>query len=675
MLARCAVLTGGVLFLAAAQAQPPQPTFRTEANYVRIDAYPTKNGAPVTDLIQDDFEILDDRIPQRIEQFEHVMIRGNVSSALRREPNTVAQSRALLADPRARVFVIFLDKGNVDLGGSFNIRRPLVDMLNQVIGEDDLVGVMTPEMSAADVTFARRTTTVENFLTRDWTWGNRDKLNPVDAVEENYQTCYGLTSQVAAEMISRRREKQTLDALENLVVYLRGAREERKAVIAITDGWRLYGPNDALANASPPAPPAVGINPGTGKLTIGGRGIAGAIPESDCDRDRLILATMDDRQQYQRLLDQANRANASFYPVDPRGLVVFESPIRAPLPLDVDLAVTRQRETTLRTLAEATDGLAVVGSNDLAAGLKRVVDDLSSYYLMGFYSTGKLDGQFHRITVRVKRPGVQVRARRGYLAATAASAAAPAATKAAASMPAKASAETAAVAAAIAPLSGYARNVPMRLQIAAGSKPGDTASAAVWLAGEIGDVATVGETWSEGFDVTATLTTIADATVAAGRMSVTRGARTFRMGLTPSEPLGPGDYILRVAARAGPSSIPTRDTLRFTIAASGSFGALFVRRGQSTGNKDVSTADLRFRRNERVRVEIPTSSSAAAAARLLDRAGNALAVPVTAAMRDDTDGSRWYTAEVALAPLAAGDYVIELSDGNQRMLAAFRMVP
>src|SRR5207302_6705864 len=249
-----------------------------------------------------------------------------------------------------------------------------------------------------------------------------------------------------------------------------------------------------------------------------------------------------------------NRANAPFYPVDPRGLVVFESAIRAPLPLDVDLAVTRQRETTLRTLAEATDGLAVVGSNDLAAGLKRVVDDLSSYYLMGFYSTGKLDGQFHRITVRVKRPGVQVRARRGYLAATAASAAAPAATKAAASMPAKASAETAAVAAAIAPLSGYARNVPMRLQIAAGSKPGDTASAAVWLAGEIGDVATVGETWSEGFDVTATLTTIADATVAAGRMSVTRGARTFRMGLTPSEPLGPGDYILRVAARAGPSS-------------------------------------------------------------------------------------------------------------------------
>ena len=72
------------------------------------------------------------------------------------------------------------------------------------------------------------------------------------------------------------------------------------------------------------------------------------------------------------------------------------------------------RLTSLRTLAEATDGLAIVDSNNLAGGLKRVVDDLSSYYLLGYYSIGKLDGKFHSIAVRVKRPGVQVRARRGF---------------------------------------------------------------------------------------------------------------------------------------------------------------------------------------------------------------------------------------------------------------------
>jgi len=50
-------------------------------------------------------------------------------------------------------------------------------------------------------------------------------------------------------------------------------------------------------------------------------------------------------------------------------------------------------------------------------------------------------------------------------------------------------------------------------------------------------------------------------------------------------------------------------------------------------------------------------------------------VPVVAAIRDDPDGSRWQTAQLALAPLAPGDYVIEIANGERRMLSAFRIVP
>ncbi len=124
----------------------------------------------------------------------------------------------------------------------------------------------------------------------------------------------------------------------------------------------------------------------------------------------------------------------------------------------------------------------------------------------------------------------------------------------------------------------------------------------------------------------------------------------------------PGEYVLRVGARAGAASIPSRETARLTIpAAPEAIGALFVRRGASTGNKEVPTADLRFRRNEQVRVEIPTQSSDPVTARLLDRTGKPLAVPVTAAVRDDADGSRWVTAQLALAPLAPADYAIEIT--------------
>ena len=134
--------------------EPPQPTFRTEANYVRVDVYPTLNGAPLTDLQKDDFEILEQGEPQTIDAFEHVMATGSVPQDMRREPSSVAESRAMLENPRARVFVLFLDYYHVDVGGSRNMRETLVNALDRFLGPEDLFAVMTPEMSARDLSFA-----------------------------------------------------------------------------------------------------------------------------------------------------------------------------------------------------------------------------------------------------------------------------------------------------------------------------------------------------------------------------------------------------------------------------------------------------------------------------------------------------------------------------------------
>jgi VWFA-related protein len=687
----------------------PQPTFRTEANYVRVDVYPTRDGAPVADLTQDDFEVLEERVAQKIEQFEHVVIRGNLPQDLRAEPNSVEAGRQAAQNPRARVFVVFLDVNHVDVTGSRAIRQPLVDTLNRLIGADDVFAVMTPEMSAKDLVFARRTTTIENMLARYWTWGERDRLS-WDPQEQQYQYCYpgsppitcpdgGVADDrgIADKMIERRREKITLDALTDLVRYLRGVREERKAVIAISDGWRLFQQDNDLINrrtsCNAPLPGQVGVDPRTGKLTAKPRPtdlFNTANPDS-CERDRVQLGMLDDESEFRSLLGEANSANTSFYPVDPRGLVVFDEPIdkvRTGLPSpgtptitppSVDLARGRARLTSLQTLAESTDGLAIVNSNNLAAGMRRIVDDLSAYYLLGYYSNGKLDGKFHSITVRVKRPGVQVRARRGYLAATPAAVTAAARAGAAATAdPAAASnaAEAHAIESAIAPLAGYARDVPLRVQVAAGWKLSGDRSAAMWVVGELGGAATVGDAWADGFEATATLTTDADATAASGRAAVPRGTRTFRIALTSPQPLEPGDYVLRIGARAGPASIPSRETARVTVPpAPQTTGALFFRRGPATGNRDTPTADLRFRRSEQVRVEIPAGAASEASGRLLDRTGKALNVPVTTAIRDDPDGSRWQTAQVALAPLAPGDYVIEIVSGQNRSISAFRVVP
>jgi hypothetical protein len=186
----------------------------------------------------------------------------------------------------------------------------------------------------------------------------------------------------------------------------------------------------------------------------------------------------------------------------------------------------------------------------------------------------------------------------------------------------------------------------------------------------------VGVEWNEGFEVSATLTGSSETSVATGRVTVGRNLRIFRLALSSTQPIVAGDYTLSVTARAAAASIPARETMHVSIpAAPAAVGALYLRRGISTGNKDTPTADLRFRRSEQIRVELPAISSDPVTARLLDRTGKPLAVPVAAAARDDGDGSRWWTAGLALAPLAPGDYVIELSSGSQRTLASFRIVP
>jgi VWFA-related protein len=686
---RAFVALSALALTAQAPPPPPQPPiFRTEANYVRVDAYPTRDDAPVTDLTQDDFEILENNVSQKIEQFEHVVIRGNLPQEMRREPNSVEESRQAAQNPRARVIAVFLDVGHVEIGGSHNIRQPLIDTLNRVIGEEDLVGVMTPEMSARDVTFARRTTTIEGFLTRHWPWGERDALNLKDPVEQEYEICYGqrTRSALTEEMIERRREKQTLDALEDLVVFLRGAREERKAILAITAGWRLFRPNAGLADAGRADVPPIGTISGTGRLGVGYGDGNTRTALADCERDRMNLAHLDNEQTFRRLLDEANRANASFYPLDPRGLVVFDAPIGGPgsaptRSLVADAAIVTGRLNTLRTIADATDGLALVNSNDLSSSLKKLAADLSSYYLLGYYSSGKLDGKFHPINVRVKRPGVRVRARRGYLAATPAEAATAASlstkTGGAASSPAgsaAADAELAAATAAVASLAPYARDVPLRVQVAGGWKAGAPASAAIWVVGEVGGP-DLDAQWRSGGSADVELIASSGGQAAAAHAIIPAGARAFRVALAPADLVGGEEFVVRVSARAGAGAV--RESARVTLPrAPDSVGAVWFRRGPSTANRDVPTADLRYRRTEQLRVEmLAASASEEAAARLLDRTGKPLAVPVSAATRADADGVRWRTGQVALAALAPGDYIVEISEGSRRMFAAFRVVP
>ena len=100
------------------------------------------------------------------------------------------------------------------------------------------------------------------------------------------------------------------------------------------------------------------------------------------------------------------------------------------------------------------------------------------------------------------------------------------------------------------------------------------------------------------------------------------------------------------------------------------------RRGPTTGPQYQRTADPRFIRSERIRLELATTASQPATARLLDRAGTGLSLPVEVTERADPSGTfRWIVIDVGLAPLAAADYAVEVSQGEAKQVTAFRVVP
>ena len=104
---------------------PQRPTFRTEANFVRVDVYPTSGGKPLLDLRKEEFEVLEDGRPQAIETFEHVRISAGGPQSERADPGSIEAMRQAAANPRSRIFVIFLDAPHVTADGARNIGQAL----------------------------------------------------------------------------------------------------------------------------------------------------------------------------------------------------------------------------------------------------------------------------------------------------------------------------------------------------------------------------------------------------------------------------------------------------------------------------------------------------------------------------------------------------------------------
>jgi VWFA-related protein len=416
-------VAGRVPWAVSPQQTPPPPTqaqqrpvFRGGTHFVRVDAYPFVDGKIVEGLTPADFEVLEDGKPQKIESFDFMRFDSFTPDAERHDPVSQRAGFDLAADPRYRLFVVYVDLTMTKSANNVEnlplIEQPLVNFFDRIVGPQDLYGLMTTRNSVKDLVLAQKTT-VTNSEIKDLL---RAKYIERDEADEVLGFCdFGPLSDGLVELLKYLyRADASYTNLHELTLQLGSLRQERKNLVLVTNLLPRWGPNqklyEALVAGKQGGVSQNGIQ--NGRLTPDNReiysnGRGGSI--NGCMAEATRLALMDFEPRYRELVDEAVRQNVSVYVVTPSGL-------QAPFSY-AGLVSTRAAYEDLRGLAEATDGLSMVNTNDLNAAFRRIADDLAGYYVLGYYTTNTtFDGGIRKITVKLK--GKTIRARRQYRAPT-----------------------------------------------------------------------------------------------------------------------------------------------------------------------------------------------------------------------------------------------------------------
>jgi VWFA-related protein len=657
------------------QQQPQPPVFRSNINYVRVDVITTdKSGNPVGDLKATDFEILEDNKPQTIDTFKLIRLDGGIQDSITEPPRQIRtdyDEESEAAKDNVRLFAFFLDDYHVRKGTSMATANPLFRFIQTQIGPTDMVGVMYPLQPTASIRFTRNHGAVATALQRFR--GRKYDYTPLNQMEEQY-------AHYPTETVERIRNQVSLSAIKSLITHMGSLKEGRKSLILISEGYTyMVPPQMRNANAQLPGvgnPDA--LNP-----------LAGT---NDPNEDRAAwLATVDMTNDLRDVWDVANKNNVSIYCVDPRGLPGFEFDINEGINMQTDQKFLTNTMDTLRSLAENTDGRAIVNRNDIDVAMKQIVKDSSAYYLIGYNSTqAPSDGKFHEIKVRVKRSGVEVRARKGYWALNAeqtARALAPAKPE----MPKPMEAALAAInrpsrAAVVQTWVGTSRgeNGKTRVTVVwepASHAPGDHAEAPSRVA--VTAIAPDGSPYFRGRVPDVALASTSPGSAAAGGGAPPKGPQRVSFDAAP------GKMQLKLAVEGTAAQVLDTETREITVpdmtSPAAALGTPLVFRARTVRDLQQLKADAdpipvttrEFLRSDRLLVRVPAygpgGTPPSISVHLLNRAGQPMSeLPATAAPQA---GQQQF--ELPLAGMVAGEYIFEIKTtgegGEAKELLGFRI--
>ncbi len=404
--AAVAALCGTVLCGAAVLAQQPakkpegvvtpqgQTTFRAAVNLVTTDVIVRDGrGQFVADLKSGDFEILEDGKKQEIASL--VLIHGGRAFNVQAPPPPPAQEGIILpasrptSDAAGRIFVFFVDDLHLTFRDTARTRELFKKFTKNLVHDGDMFGIVTTGPSSLSIQLTYDKKVLEEAISRI----TGDGLKPSDILTQSRGS--------NGPMELRYRAHVAFSTAYELMKNMEKVHNRRKAVIYVSSGYdfnpfetsRMKQEQERFGSAQDDGSGnQTRLNPFSGQTQRDG--FTGA---QFADTDLAI--------ELSELARAANRANASFYTIDPRGLVAGQDLDEEVEPADWDTYV-RKTQNSLRTLAEMTGGLAVVNQNDFDKALKRIDAETSDYYVLGYYSSNP-DPLRRTRKIEVKVPGAK----------------------------------------------------------------------------------------------------------------------------------------------------------------------------------------------------------------------------------------------------------------------------
>lgn len=380
------------------QPPPQAPTFRAGVTLVTTDVIPRDAGGRfVSDLSKDNFTVLEDGVAQSIASFSLVH-GGRTFNTLAPPPTAAPEGIVLPTTPRravndvaGRVLLVFVDDLHIEPEYTPHVRRLVQSIAETLLHDGDLMAMVSSGPSAIeiDLTYDRQLVSSAASKIRGAGLTAADIFKMLES------------SQGPADV--RGRAQVAFFTAYNILGELDQIQNKRKAVVYISAGYDF----DPFREGRMSTDRIQG-----GRFSDPMRFLI----DKENPYFQLPAVTADiDLYRYMRELTlSANRANATLFTIDPRGLAGV---VDAGQYIDQSEWRTHLQKTqsSLRYIAEETGGFAVVNDNGFEDALKRIDAETSDYYVIGYYSTNADAAQrVRQLDVSVNRPDVRVAARSAY---------------------------------------------------------------------------------------------------------------------------------------------------------------------------------------------------------------------------------------------------------------------